>query len=96
MDGQPLPVEHGAPLRLRVEVQLGFTMVKWIRAIEFVESYAGLGQGQGGWCEDNAWYSQTVPIWRLRAGGALNGVCVSAGPPGTGRTTGACSSTPAG
>lgn len=62
MDGQPLPVEHGAPLRLRVEVQLGFTMVKWIRAIEFVESYAGLGQGQGGWREDNAWYSQTVPI----------------------------------
>jgi DMSO/TMAO reductase YedYZ molybdopterin-dependent catalytic subunit len=35
MNGQPLPILHGAPLRLRVETQLGFTMVKYIRAIEF-------------------------------------------------------------
>lgn len=31
MNGRPLPVPHGAPLRLRMETQLGFTMVKYIR-----------------------------------------------------------------
>jgi len=36
LNGAPLPTKHGAPLRLRVEVQLGFKMVKWIQAIEFV------------------------------------------------------------
>jgi DMSO/TMAO reductase YedYZ molybdopterin-dependent catalytic subunit len=34
---QPLDHLYGAPLRLRVENQLGFKMVKWIPAIEFVE-----------------------------------------------------------
>ncbi|HYL75101.1 MAG TPA: molybdopterin-dependent oxidoreductase, partial [Bryobacteraceae bacterium] len=48
MNGQPLPILHGAPLRLRVETQLGFTMVKYIRAIEFIEDYTTIGQGQGG------------------------------------------------
>ena len=46
MNGQPLPIDHGAPLRLRVETQLGFTMVKYIRAIEFVETYAHIGKGR--------------------------------------------------
>ena len=36
MNGAPLPIEYGAPLRLRVETQLGFKMVKWITGIEFV------------------------------------------------------------
>ena len=40
MNYQPLNHLHGAPLRLRVENQLGFKMVKWIQAIEFVESVA--------------------------------------------------------
>ncbi len=47
MNGQPQPFLHGAPLRLRVETQLGFTMVKYIRAIEFVEETT-IAQGQGG------------------------------------------------
>jgi hypothetical protein len=34
-----LPVPHGAPLRLRVETQLGFKMTKWISSIEFVSDY---------------------------------------------------------
>ena len=38
MNGTALGEHHGSPLRLRVENQLGFKMVKWIRAIEFVES----------------------------------------------------------
>ncbi|MGI8553935.1 MAG: molybdopterin-dependent oxidoreductase [Dehalococcoidia bacterium] len=62
MNGQPLPIEHGAPLRLRVETQLGFKMVKYLRAIEFVDDYRTLGQGQGGWREDVQHYSQDAGI----------------------------------
>jgi methionine sulfoxide reductase catalytic subunit len=62
MNGQSLPIDHGAPLRLRVETQLGFTMVKYIRAIEFVETYAHIGQGQGGWREDYQYFSQEAGI----------------------------------
>jgi methionine sulfoxide reductase catalytic subunit len=62
MNGRPLPVPHGAPLRLRVETQLGFTMVKYIRRIEFVDSYRSIGAGQGGWREDNQFYSQEAGI----------------------------------
>lgn len=36
MNGKPLPLEHGAPLRLRVETLLGYKMVKYLRSIEFV------------------------------------------------------------
>jgi methionine sulfoxide reductase catalytic subunit len=38
MNGCELPEEYGAPLRLRVEDQLGYKMVKWIERIEFIES----------------------------------------------------------
>jgi len=62
MNGCPLPPEHGAPLRLRVETQLGFKMVKYLRAIEFVADYDRLGQGQGGWREDVQYYSQDAGI----------------------------------
>ena len=46
MNGAPLPIEYGAPLRLRVETQLGFKMVKWITAIEFVAD-TGRRHGHG-------------------------------------------------
>jgi DMSO/TMAO reductase YedYZ molybdopterin-dependent catalytic subunit len=62
MNGQPLPVPHGAPLRLRLETQLGFKMVKYIRAIEFVADYTNLGRGYGGWPEDNIFRSQEAGI----------------------------------
>jgi len=62
MNGQKLPINHGAPLRLRVETQLGFAMVKYIRAIEFVETYAHIGKGQGGWREDYQYFSQEAGI----------------------------------
>ncbi|MGH3196253.1 MAG: molybdopterin-dependent oxidoreductase [Streptosporangiaceae bacterium] len=62
MNGVPLPVEHGAPLRLRLETQLGFKMVKWIRAIEFVADVADVGQGQGGWREDQQYYANAAGI----------------------------------
>jgi DMSO/TMAO reductase YedYZ molybdopterin-dependent catalytic subunit len=59
-NGRPLPVEHGAPLRLRLEEQLGFKMVKWIRAITFERDFRHLGLGYGGWREDHAYYSRVV------------------------------------
>jgi DMSO/TMAO reductase YedYZ molybdopterin-dependent catalytic subunit/thiosulfate reductase cytochrome b subunit len=62
MNGAPLSVSHGAPLRLRCENQLGFKMVKWIRAIEFVHDFAHLGNGQGGYNEDHEFYGNHMPI----------------------------------
>ncbi len=58
MNDHPLPVAHGAPLRLRVERLLGYKMTKYIRSIELVENFAGLGGGKGGYWEDQGyeWY----------------------------------------
>ncbi|TNC08769.1 molybdopterin oxidoreductase [Methylobacterium terricola] len=59
MNGQPLPVAHGAPLRLRLERQLGYKQAKYVMHIEVVESYTAIGRGQGGYWEDQgyAWYA---------------------------------------
>jgi DMSO/TMAO reductase YedYZ molybdopterin-dependent catalytic subunit len=59
MNYAPLKVEHGAPLRLRVERQLGYKMAKYVMRIEAVDSFAGLGRGQGGFWEDRGyeWYA---------------------------------------
>ena len=62
MNGEPVSVVHGAPLRLRCENELGFKMVKWIEAIEFVHDYADLGAGQGGYNEDHEFYGYRAPI----------------------------------
>jgi methionine sulfoxide reductase catalytic subunit len=62
MNDRPLPVPHGAPLRLRVETQLGFTMVKYVHRIEFVQDYRHIGAGQGGWREDHQHYGQEAGI----------------------------------
>lgn len=56
MNYQPLTRVYGAPLRLRVEDQLGFKMVKWIESIQFVESEKVLGKGQGGKNEDDEYF----------------------------------------
>ena len=62
MNGEPLKVLYGAPLRLRCENELGFKMVKWIKAIEFVEDFAPIGSGQGGYNEDHEFYGYRMPI----------------------------------
>jgi hypothetical protein len=62
MNGSPLPLIHGAPLRLRCENELGFKMVKWIQAIELVHEYAHLGAGQGGYNEDHEFYGNRMSI----------------------------------
>jgi len=56
MNGQRLPEVYGAPLRLRVENQLGYKMVKWIERIEFIESEKHLGDGEGGKNEDDEYF----------------------------------------
>jgi len=59
LNGAPLDVAHGAPLRLRVERQLGYKMSKYVMRVELVESFAHLGDGRGGYWEDNGynWYA---------------------------------------
>ncbi len=56
MNYVPLPLVHGAPLRLRVENQLGYKMVKWISSIEFVNSFKTIGKGFGGKNEDDEYF----------------------------------------
>jgi DMSO/TMAO reductase YedYZ molybdopterin-dependent catalytic subunit/thiosulfate reductase cytochrome b subunit len=62
MNYQPLTHLHGAPLRLRVENQLGFKMVKWIQAIEFVEDIQSVGKGEGGFAEDHEYFGELANI----------------------------------
>ena len=62
LNGESLNESHGAPLRLRDEVELGFKQVKWIEAIEFVESFEHLGAGLGGYNEDQEYFGYRMPI----------------------------------
>lgn len=59
MNGMPLPVANGAPLRLRVERQLGYKMAKYVHGIELVDSLAALGRGRGSYWADRGyeWYA---------------------------------------
>ena len=56
MNGGDLPVGHGAPLRLRVERQLGYKQAKYVMRVEAVASLAGIGGGEGGHWEDVGFY----------------------------------------
>ena len=59
LNGRPLPISNGAPLRCRVERQLGYKHAKYVRAVELVESFAGIRGGKGGYWEDEGyeWYA---------------------------------------
>lgn len=59
LNDRPLPVDNGAPLRLRVESQLGYKHAKYIRAIELVDSFAKIGGGKGSYWADQGyeWYA---------------------------------------
>ena len=59
MNGQPLPVGHGAPLRLRVERQIGYKNAKYVNRIEAVDRLDRIGRGKGGFWEDRGyqWYA---------------------------------------
>jgi DMSO/TMAO reductase YedYZ molybdopterin-dependent catalytic subunit len=55
MNGAPLPIPHGAPLRLRVERQLGYKMAKYVMGIEAVDDIAKIRGGRGGFWEDRGY-----------------------------------------
>ncbi|MBV8804334.1 MAG: molybdopterin-binding protein [Sinobacteraceae bacterium] len=59
LNGKPLPVRNGAPLRLRVERQLGYKQAKYIVGIQLVASLSGIRGGKGGFWEDQGyeWYA---------------------------------------
>jgi DMSO/TMAO reductase YedYZ molybdopterin-dependent catalytic subunit len=55
MNGRELPLAHGAPLRLRVETQLGYKSLKFLQRIVVKDEFDDLGKNgdlQNGW----AWY----------------------------------------
>jgi DMSO/TMAO reductase YedYZ molybdopterin-dependent catalytic subunit len=59
MNDRPLPVAHGAPVRLRVERQLGYKHAKYVMRIEAVDDFATISGGKGGFWEDRGyeWYA---------------------------------------
>ena len=59
MNDRKLAVEHGAPLRLRVERQLGYKHAKYLMRLEVVSSFDRLWGGKGGYWEDRGyeWYA---------------------------------------
>ncbi len=59
MNGAPLLLAYGAPLRLRVERQLGYKMAKFITRIEAVDRLDRIRGGRGGYWEESGyeWYA---------------------------------------
>ncbi len=53
-----LPIENGAPVRVRIERALGYKQPKYVHTIEVVDSFKPFGQGQGGYWPDHGydWY----------------------------------------
>jgi DMSO/TMAO reductase YedYZ molybdopterin-dependent catalytic subunit len=59
LNGRPLPVGNGAPLRLRVERQLGYKQAKYLMRVELTDRLDAFGDGKGGFWEDRGyeWYA---------------------------------------
>jgi DMSO/TMAO reductase YedYZ molybdopterin-dependent catalytic subunit len=59
LNDHTLPIANGAPLRVRIERQLGYKMAKYIMRIELVDTFAHIGGGKGGYWEDGGyeWYA---------------------------------------
>lgn len=59
LNDEPLPIKNGAPLRLRLERQLGYKMAKYVMSIEAVEDFSRIARGKGGYWEDQGyeWYA---------------------------------------
>lgn len=55
MNDKTLPVSNGAPLRVRIEQQLGYKMAKYIREIVLIDDFSKEGDGHGGYWEDNGY-----------------------------------------
>ncbi len=59
LNDKTLPIPNGAPVRVRIERQLGYKMAKYIMRVELVEDFASIGAGNGGYWEDQgySWYA---------------------------------------
>lgn len=60
LNGRPLPIRNGAPLRMRIERQLGYKHAKYLTTIEAVASLDDVAEGKGGYWEDRSdyqWYA---------------------------------------
>ncbi len=59
LNDKTLPITNGAPLRLRVERQLGYKHAKYVMRLELVADFADIGDGKGGYWEDQGyqWYA---------------------------------------
>jgi DMSO/TMAO reductase YedYZ molybdopterin-dependent catalytic subunit len=59
LDDRLLPIANGAPLRLRVERQLGYKMAKYVMRLEVVDDFSRIRGGKGGYWEDQGyeWYA---------------------------------------
>ena len=56
MNGRDLPLQHGAPVRLRVERQIGYKSMKYVNRIVIKDEFddgAEKGNIRNGW----AWYN---------------------------------------
>ena len=58
LNGKPVPVENGAPLRARIERQLGYKQPKYLYRLELVKDFSEIAGGKGGYWEDQGynWY----------------------------------------
>lgn len=58
MNGQELPLPHGAPVRVRVPRQLGFKSIKYLSRIVVTDTVTGFGKGLGSSCPEHgfSWY----------------------------------------
>jgi DMSO/TMAO reductase YedYZ molybdopterin-dependent catalytic subunit len=59
LNGKPLPVQNGAPLRARIERQLGYKHAKYVQRIQVVSDFRRIAGGKGGYWEDQGynWYA---------------------------------------
>ena len=55
LNDAPLDPRHGAPVRLRIPTQLGYKSAKWVYRIELAKSFAAIGNGNGGYWEDQGY-----------------------------------------
>ncbi len=59
LNGKPLPIPNGAPLRLRLERQLGYKMAKYVMRLELIDDLSKIARRKGGYWEDQGyeWYA---------------------------------------
>ena len=58
LNGSPLPIANGAPVRMRIERKLGYKQAKYVHTVELIDDYSRIAGGNGGFWEDEGydWY----------------------------------------